>query len=81
LFDDDFHLPTATVIDKRLVIGAALFGVGWGLAGYCPGPLLVGVAGGVSTAIWFLPAMLAGALLQRWVSAGSPGRVHPLTRR
>jgi len=35
------------------------------LAGYCPGPLLVGVAGGVSTAIWFLPAMLAGALLQR----------------
>jgi len=83
LFDDDFHLPTATVIDKRLVIGAALFGVGWGLAGYCPGPLLVGVAGGVSTAIWFLPAMLAGALLQRWVSVHprSPGRVHPLTRR
>ncbi|UHQ19566.1 YeeE/YedE family protein [Lysobacter sp. KIS68-7] len=69
LFDGDFHLPTATVIDKRLVLGAALFGVGWGLSGYCPGPLLVGVAGGIPTAWWFLPAMLAGALLQRWVAS------------
>jgi len=68
LFDGDFHLPTATVVDKRLVLGAALFGMGWGLSGYCPGPLLVGVAGGMSTAWVFLPAMLVGALLQRWVS-------------
>ena len=68
LFDGDFHLPTATVVDKRLVLGAGLFGMGWGLSGYCPGPLLVGVAGGMSTAWVFLPAMLVGALLQRWVS-------------
>jgi uncharacterized protein len=68
LFDADFHLPTSKVVDARLVAGAVLFGVGWGLSGYCPGPLLVGVAGGVPTALLFLPAMLIGGVLQRWVS-------------
>ena len=65
LFDADFHLPTAKVVDARLVGGAALFGVGWGLSGYCPGPLLVGVAGGASTALLFLPAMLIGSWMRR----------------
>jgi uncharacterized membrane protein YedE/YeeE len=71
LLDDDFHLPTARVVDRPLVLGAALFGVGWGIAGYCPGPALVGAAAGVGTALWFVPAMLAGALLHRAWASGS----------
>lgn len=63
VLESEFKLSTACVIDQKLLLGAAIFGVGWGLAGYCPGPALVGVAGGVSTAIIFLPAMLVGALL------------------
>ena len=68
LFDGDFHLPTTKVVDARLVGGAALFGVGWGLSGYCPGPLLVGVAGGSTTALLFLPAMLVGGWVRRFVA-------------
>lgn len=68
LLDADFHLPTSKVVDARLFAGAALFGVGWGLSGYCPGPLLVGVAGGASTALLFLPAMLAGMLVRRAIA-------------
>ena len=60
-----FHLPQNKAIDRRLVIGAALFGIGWGLAGYCPGPALTSLLAG-NTEVWvFVPAMLAGAWLQR----------------
>ena len=65
-FDQGFHLPTATAIDRKLVVGAAMFGVGWGLAGYCPGPALATVALGNTEVWWFVPAMLAGGWLQRW---------------
>ncbi|MCL2160720.1 MAG: YeeE/YedE family protein [Betaproteobacteria bacterium] len=57
------QLPTATAIDRRLVIGSALFGIGWGLAGVCPGPALVTLAMGVPQAIVFVVAMLAGMWL------------------
>jgi uncharacterized protein len=56
-------LPTATRIDTRLVVGGLLFGAGWGLAGYCPGPALVGAASGSASAATFVVAMLAGMLL------------------
>jgi uncharacterized membrane protein YedE/YeeE len=46
-----------------------LFGIGWGLSGYCPGPVLVGAGGGMWTAWVFIPAMIAGGLLQRRFSA------------
>lgn len=65
-FDQGFHLPTVTAIDRKLVVGAAMFGVGWGLAGYCPGPALATVALGNTEVWWFVPAMLAGGWLQRW---------------
>jgi len=64
VLDADFHLPTAKAIDAPLLLGAGLFGIGWGLSGYCPGPVLVGAAAGVQTALWFVPAMLAGGVLQ-----------------
>lgn len=56
-------LPTSKQIDLRLIGGAALFGVGWGLAGICPGPALVLLGAGVSKGIVFVVAMVAGMLL------------------
>jgi len=54
------RLPTANVIDRRLVGGSLLFGVGWGLAGFCPGPALVALGMGELKAVVFVAAMLAG---------------------
>lgn len=60
LLGDVMRLPTASQIDRRLVLGGLAFGAGWGLAGYCPGPALASLAGG-STKTWlFVVAMLAG---------------------
>lgn len=60
LLGDAMRLPTATQIDRRLVLGGLAFGAGWGLAGYCPGPVLASLAaGGVKPLILFV-AMLAG---------------------
>jgi uncharacterized membrane protein YedE/YeeE len=63
--DDGDADGTASAIDRRLVIGAALFGVGWGLSGYCPGPALVSLAGGSIGVLTFVGAMLIGMALHR----------------
>jgi uncharacterized protein len=63
-FDVRFHLPTRADVDAQLVIGAAVFGVGWGLGGFCPGPGLVAAASGSTPAIAFVLAMLAGMYAQ-----------------
>ncbi|MFO0475319.1 MAG: DUF6691 family protein, partial [Alphaproteobacteria bacterium] len=60
LFAERFSLPTSTQIDLRLVAGAALFGIGWGLAGFCPGPALASVYSGGASAWIFVAAMLTG---------------------
>ena len=57
------RVPERDEVDVRLLAGAALFGVGWGLAGFCPGPALVGAAAGLTDAWIFLPAMVAGSYL------------------
>lgn len=57
------RLPTRRDIDLRLVAGSAVFGVGWGLAGYCPGPALVSLGAGQDKAVVFVVAMLAGMLV------------------
>lgn len=62
---DTFQLSTVRDIDRRLLGGAALFGVGWGIAGYCPGPAMAGLGIASVEALWFIPAMLAGVLLHR----------------
>jgi hypothetical protein len=59
-----FHLPQAKAIDAKLILGAALFGVGWGLGGFCPGPAFVGLLTGSSSALIFVAAMLAGMGLE-----------------
>lgn len=63
-----FHLSSLKQLDRRLLGGAALFGIGWGIAGYCPGPALAGLGVGAHEALWFVPAMLAGMLLHRIVN-------------
>jgi uncharacterized protein len=57
------HLPRNRDIDMRLVGGSLLFGIGWGLAGFCPGPALVSLASGVDKAAVFVAAMLGGMVL------------------
>ena len=58
-----FRLPLTETVDWRLLLGSAIFGVGWGLVGFCPGPALVGLAGGLRDAMIFVPAMLAGSFV------------------
>lgn len=60
LLGDVMRMPTATQIDRRLVLGGLTFGIGWGLAGYCPGPALASLATGSSKPLLFVLAMLAG---------------------
>ena len=57
---DAMRLPTADRIDRRLLLGGLAFGVGWGLAGYCPGPALVSVVQGGTKPLIFVAAMLVG---------------------
>ena len=60
------QLPTKRDIDRRLVLGSLVFGIGWGLAGFCPGPALVALGAGRLKALVFVAAMLAGmALFER----------------
>jgi uncharacterized protein len=65
LLADGFSLPTRTAIDKPLVIGAGLFGVGWGLSGFCPGPAVVSLPLAATGTLVFVPAMLVGMLVAR----------------
>ena len=60
----EFHLPTKTRIDKPLIIGSAIFGIGWGLSGYCPAPALAGWGLGEPKAFLFSAAMLFGMYVQ-----------------
>ncbi len=59
------HLPTARDIDLRLIGGSTVFGIGWGLAGFCPGPALVSFGSGQDKAAVFVAAMLGGMLVYR----------------
>lgn len=65
LFDANYHVPTRKDIDRRLVLGAALFGVGWGLGGFCPGPALVTAGSGSLGALVFVAGMTIGVLVEQ----------------
>ncbi len=75
LLRDVFHLPTAADLDRPLVAGAVVFGVGWGLVGICPGPGLVGMAANGSTLL-FVAALVVGMALhdRTWLGAWARGR-------
>jgi uncharacterized membrane protein YedE/YeeE len=59
----EMKLPTADKVERRLVVGSALFGIGWGIAGFCPGPGLVSLGMGLPKALVFVIAMVAGMAL------------------
>ena len=81
LFDAKFHLPTRKDIDLRLVLGAALFGVGWALGGFCPGPAIVSAGGGSLSAFVFTAGMTMGMFVEHAVARASrahaPQQAHP----
>ena len=67
------RLPTAQDIDRRLVIGSLVFGAGWGLAGFCPGPALVSLGAGQDKAVVFVIAMVLGMLAFEWLEGRRAG--------
>lgn len=82
LLADRFHLSRLQKVDRPLIAGAFIFGIGWGISGYCPGPAISLLAAPNWEALVFLPAMLLGALLQRigmagqkpaWITKSLPG--------
>lgn len=70
LLADRFDLPTSRSIDARLVGGAAIFGIGWGLVGFCPGPAITSLGLAAPGVLAFVPAMLVGMFLARRLPAG-----------
>ena len=67
-----FHWPTRTTLDARLLIGPAIFGIGWGLSGFCPGPAVASIALLAPGTIIFVVALLAGMALARWILDRTP---------
>lgn len=78
IFGEKFHLPTAQDIDARIIAGPAIFGIGWGLAGFCPGPAFTAMTSGVPAAI-FVAAMLAGMLAARTIASRPVSVIGPAT--
>jgi uncharacterized membrane protein YedE/YeeE len=61
-----FHLPSILKIDSKLIIGSGIFGIGWGLAGFCPGPGITSIASGHLEAVYFFIAMAFGVMIYHW---------------
>ncbi|PZD71137.1 hypothetical protein C1752_07865 [Acaryochloris thomasi RCC1774] len=78
LFTPKFYLPSRRDIDRRLIVGAAIFGIGWGIAGYCPGPGLTALVLGIWNPVLFLISLIAGSLLyQRFKSRNALPETAP----
>ena len=68
VLEDNFSLPTDTNIDTRLVVGSSFFGIGWGIAGFCPGGAIPALGLGYQETFVFIGAMIIGILLARFVN-------------
>jgi uncharacterized protein len=69
LFGGKFYLPTREDIDARIIAGPVIFGAGWGLSGFCPGPAITALGFGTKAAVIFVVAMLAGMWLGRFIAS------------
>jgi len=78
-FAERFHIPTRNDIDPRIIVGPAIFGIGWGLVGFCPGPALTALGFGSTAAVIFVAAMCSGMVFARFVARipSSPDTVTP----
>ena len=76
---DGFLLPTLKDVDLRLVVGASLFGIGWGLSGFCPGPAIVSLPLLAKGTLIFIPCMLAGSALARLITQANRARLGEST--
>lgn len=72
LLDAQFHLPTGTQLDKRLVGGSALFGIGWGIAGFCPGGAIPALGLGYTEPFLFTGALIVGIFIARLIITRAP---------
>lgn len=77
LFSAAFHVPGQGPLDRRLLVGSALFGAGWGLAGYCPGPAIVASASGSGRAWLFTAAMIAGMAIHQLMARSGGSVMSP----
>jgi len=73
------HLPGTRGLDRRLVVGSLVFGIGWGIGGFCPGPALTAVGLGEPKALAFVAAMLAGMAVFEWRERRRPPALEPAT--
>jgi uncharacterized membrane protein YedE/YeeE len=81
LLDEGFSIPTKTDVDVRLLGGASLFGVGWGLSGFCPGPAVVALTTGLPAVFAFFAAMVAGFGLYAVLLGSAKSLSRPAQRR
>lgn len=81
LLDARFHLPTRTDLDAKLLGGAAIFGIGWGLGGFCPGPGLTSLGAGSVAALVFTVTMALGMWVQHQTATAGPSLSRPLTAK
>lgn len=68
LFDSCFHIPQKRNLEIKLLGGSALFGIGWGLSGFCPGPAIVALAGFQSETLTFVGSMILGMIIAKWAT-------------
>jgi uncharacterized membrane protein YedE/YeeE len=81
IIDAKFHLPESSRIDARLLGGSALFGVGWGIAGFCPGGALPALGTGKIEVFAFMAALIAGIFAAKWLMALTHARAAHLLQR
>jgi uncharacterized protein len=77
VLDGGFHLPLAKTIDARLIGGSVVFGIGWGISGFCPGGALPALGTGAGDVIAFVAALVAGLLVARALQSTGTGRTRP----
>jgi len=79
IFDTRFRVPTSRVIDAKLIAGSAVFGIGWGIAGFCPGGALPALGTGRWEVFAFAAAMVIGILAARYAQSVTASRIKPAT--